>query len=207
MPRRRTILCIDCGKRHAKAVTCEQHRETLNSPSRAQPQCHLCRRRHNARMTCDQHSSCLRTLSLSRPTRSLQPCTVCGARHPAATLCAEHAEHLAARAALRSSRAHAVCTVCSTRHPSTITCESHQAVLARRCRSRVGVLRDDERCPPARDIHFDADELRARAKRDPSPIPATRIRDMFRAAHDYLHAYVATRKPLSGPTVQAHCVP
>ena len=106
-------------------------------------------------------------------------------------------------ASSRASRAQAACAVCSAHHASIITCERHQAHLARRCSLCGGVLRDDERRPSLNDTHFDTDELRPRGKRDASPILATRIRDMSRAAHDYLHAYVTALELLLLPYVGA----
>ena len=205
MPRQRSQLCDHCRKRHAPGVTCDAHRATLSrlrSRSRTHSQCRVCLRRHAPGITCHRHAVDLRARSLTRTTRSLQTCTVCGARHLATVRCFDHSVHLLDRASSRVSRARTPCAVCSSCHDSTVSCERHQADLARRCCSRRGVLRDDDRGPALNHTHFDADELRARAKRDPSPVPATRIRDMSRAAHDYLHAYVAGIESLPLPCAQ-----
>ena len=61
-------------------------------------------------------------------------------------------------------------------HDVAISCDQHAAALARARRDAKGVTHDGDQQASSDRVHLIAGELRARAARDPSPVPAHRIR-------------------------------
>ena len=206
---RRAPACPTCGKRHAGAVTCAQHRATLDARHPPRPACETCGKRHAGAVTCGQHQAALDALRAPCATcgkshggavtcaqhratldaRRAPACATCGNRHLPSVSCADRRAQLDARRASRQPRSHSACVACHLRHDVAISCGRHAAALARARRDAKGVTHDGDRHASNDRVHFPPGELRARAARDPSPVPADRIRDMGRAAHDHLHAY------------------